>query len=143
MTESESNQSMISAEEMSDKVGDIMDQFLATGHVQTVYGKPVQTGQYTTIPAAEVMSVAGFGMGSGYGSAPNEDLEKTSEGGGGGGGGGGRVMARPVAVIVCGPDGVEVKPVVDVTKIGIAVLTTLGFMATMANRMQRHKLKLD
>ena len=45
---------------------------------------------------------------------------------------GGGAMGRPVAVIVLGPEGVEVKPVVDVTKV---TLTALGvFAATAACR---------
>jgi hypothetical protein len=35
-------------------------------------------------------------------------------------------MGRPVAIIAIGPDGVTVKPVVDVTKLVLAALTGLG-----------------
>jgi len=40
-------------------------------------------------------------------------------------------------VIVAGPGGVEVKPIVDITKIAMAGLTAFGFVATMIFRMTR------
>ena len=43
-------------------------------------------------------------------------------GGGAGGGGGGWSQGRPVAVIRITPAGVEVKPVIDVTKSGLTLL---------------------
>lgn len=39
--------------------------------------------------------------------------------------------------MVIGPNGVEVKPVLDVTKIALAALTAWGFMAAMVVRMMR------
>jgi hypothetical protein len=105
----------------------------------------------------------GFGVGAGIGTGENPNKKDENEadegthgeekplatpeseagrkieagGGGGGGGGGGRVFARPVAVIVSGPDGVIVQPVVDATKIALAFFTALGFMVGMASRMRR------
>jgi hypothetical protein len=43
--------------------------------------------------------------------------------GAGGLGGGGGAMGRPVAIIAIGPEGVTVKPVMDVTKVALAGLT--------------------
>ena len=44
-------------------------------------------------------------------------------------------MGRPVAIIVIGPDGVTVKPVVDLTKLALAAITasaaTLGVLRAM------------
>ena len=140
-----------------------MERLLEIASVKSVYDSPVQHGKNMIIPAAEVLGALGFGVGVGVGSGeyPDkedaveegegaEDEEKTSEpsesgpgkkapgiGGGGGGGGGGRVFARPVAIIVSGPDGVEVEPVVDATKIALAFFTALGFMVSMAARMRR------
>jgi uncharacterized spore protein YtfJ len=65
------------------------------------------------------------------------ELEGEGTGLGGGGGGGGASMARPVAVISVGPEGVQVEPVVDPTKIAIAFFTTLGSMFFMLSRMRR------
>jgi hypothetical protein len=46
-------------------------------------------------------------------------------------------MGRPVAVIAVGPAGVQVIPVVDRTKIAIAMFTTLGSMLILLGRMRR------
>jgi uncharacterized spore protein YtfJ len=115
-----------------------MDRFLSAGNVEAVYGSPVSQGETTVIPAAEVLSIAGFGLGSGSGSRGGDNPEIRG-GSGGGGGGGGRVFARPVAVIIISPGGVRIEPVVDVTKIVLAVFTTLGFMVTMLRQMTRKK----
>lgn len=119
-----------------------LDQFLSASNVDAVYGAPISQGENTVIPAAEVLSLVGFGLGSG-GSAPGV-MGNEAVGSGSGGGGGGRVLARPVAAIVISPQGVRVEPVVDVTKIALAAFTTLGFMAAMLNRMRsKTRPKLD
>jgi hypothetical protein len=43
----------------------------------------------------------------------------------------------PSTVIVVGPDGVQVKPIFDVTKFGLAVLTAWAAMLLSVLRMQR------
>jgi uncharacterized spore protein YtfJ len=122
----------------------IFDRIFAAAQSGAVFSQPVVSGNYTVITASEVTSGGGFGSGSGYGqnvsSKPAEpaagDGESSSEGtepavgGGGGMGGGGGSMGRPIAVIVIGPDGVEVKPIVDRTKLTIAVVTSV--MAAIA-----------
>ena len=110
-----------------------MDKFLSAAHIEAVYGSSIREGENIVIPAAEVLSVAGFGLGSGSGQQGPEENENT--GSGAGGGGGGRVLSRPVAAIVISPAGVRVEPIVDVTKIALAVFTTLGFMTAMLTRM--------
>jgi uncharacterized spore protein YtfJ len=114
-----------------------MDKFLSAANVEAVYGPPIREGENIVIPAAEILSIAGFGLGSGIGSQGIG--EKENPGGGGGGGGGGRVLSRPVATIVISPAGVRVEPIVDVTKIVLAVFTTLGFMVAMFTRMSKTK----
>jgi uncharacterized spore protein YtfJ len=119
-----------------------LDNFLSAANVEAVYGPPISQGENIVIPAAEVLSIIGFGLGSGGGS--QGATEDVNTGSGGGGGGGGRVLARPVAAIVISPTGVRVEPIVDVTKIVLAVFTTLGFMVAMFTRMSRTKQpKLD
>lgn len=119
-----------------------LDKFLSAANVKAVYGPPVSQGENTIIPAAEVLSIVGFGLGSGGGSQGPAENENT--GSGGGGGGGGRVLARPVAAIVISPAGVHIEPIVDVTKIALAVFTTLGFMTALLTRMMNTKRpKLD
>jgi uncharacterized spore protein YtfJ len=121
-----------------EKTHQIMRHFLAAADVNAVYGQPVEHGEDLIIPVAEILSLAGFGAGSG-GSTGADD--PSSNGGGGGGGGGGRVFSRPVAVIVASPDKVRVKPVVDVTKIALAWFTMVGFIFASLVRMQRGKIK--
>ena len=119
-----------------------LDKFLTAANVEAVYASPVSQGENVVISAAEILSVAGFGvgMGGGQGSSQAENTGGGS-GGGGGGGGGGRVLARPVAAIIMSPRGVRVEPIVDVTKIALAFFTTVGFMASMFSRMNKRRLK--
>ncbi len=133
-------------------MNDTMRKFLDTASVEAVYGDPVRSGETLIIPAAEVVSAMGFGLGagSGYNEGGQEEAGETDEaeseakeasqpanaGGGMGGGGGGRAFSRPVAVIIASPEGVRVEPVVDVTKIALAFFTALGFMIGMVARMQ-------
>jgi uncharacterized spore protein YtfJ len=114
-----------------------MDKFLSAANIEAVYGSPIREGENIVIPAAEVLSVAGFGFGAGSG--PQGTGENENMGSGEGGGGGGRILSRPVAVIVISPTGVRVEPIVDVTKIALAVFTTLGFMTAMLTRMRSTK----
>ena len=120
-----------------------LDKFLSAANVEAVYGPPIEQGENAVIPAAEVLSIVGFGLGLGGGSQYATEPENT--GSGGGGGGGGRVLARPVAAIIMSPTGVRVEPIVDVTKIVLAVFTTLGFMVGMLTRMmsRRQRPKLN
>jgi hypothetical protein len=48
-----------------------------------------------------------------------------------------------VAAIAIGPGGVEVKPIVDTTKIGIAFLTTLAAVGITALQIVRVLRKVD
>jgi uncharacterized spore protein YtfJ len=132
-----------------------LQRLLSGADSSRVFGQPVTAGDYTVIPAAEVMSGGGFGSGMGFGSPSRhgrhgaaQPPETTNtgadagtmglsaiEGAGGGGGGGGGAMGRPVAAIVLGPDGVKVKPVLDLTKLAITALAAWGAVATLSVRM--------
>jgi len=122
-------------------VQETIAKFLEAADVDAVYGKPVQNGETLILPAAEVLSGLGFGMGYGGGSEQLEEGEAaagpTRRGVGGGGGGGGRVFSRPVAVVVATPQGVRVEPVIDVSKLALAALTAAGFMFGMLVKMTR------
>lgn len=128
-----------------------MKTFLSAASVDAVFAKPVKAGDTVIIPAAEVLSGMGFGVGGGSGTGPasvsdDSDEDETMEevapapnmagGSGIGGGGGGRVLSRPVAIVIASPDGVRVEPIVDVTKIGLAMFTAIGFMVGMMARMR-------
>jgi uncharacterized spore protein YtfJ len=135
MTELENSQMLEDAIPAIETVQDTMDQFIAGADVDAVYAAPIEYGEQLIIPAAEVLGIMGFGVGSGGGQ------EASGEGGsGGGGGGGGRTFARPVAVIVASQTQVRVEPVVDVTKIAMAFFTAFAFVITTLIRMQRGKL---
>ncbi len=112
-----------------------LEKHLEAASVEAVYGEPVVSGDTVVITSAEVFSVLGVGAGYGSGSAGEGAGAQAGRGFGGGGGGGGRVLSRPVAAIVIRPGGVTVQPIVDVTKLGLAALTAIGFMAGMAATM--------
>jgi uncharacterized spore protein YtfJ len=79
-----------------------------------IFRDPVHVGDRVVITAAAIDLAGGLGFGGG------SDAE--GSGGGGGGGVGGRAEGRPVAAIEIGPNGVVVKPIVDVTRLGITAL---------------------
>lgn len=118
----------------TDSIQETMDKFLSAADVGAVYGRPIRHGETIIIPTAEVLSGMGFGLGYGSGTAEGGEGEGPSSVGGAGGGGG-RVLSRPVAVVIASPEGVRVEPVVDVTKIFLALLTAGGFMFGMGLRM--------
>lgn len=90
---------------------------------EDVFGEPHQVGERVILTASVIERTGGFGFGGGFGFENGEGEE--SRGGGGGGGGGGTVVGRPIAVIDVGPEGVTVKPVLDATKIGITIVTSV------------------
>jgi len=131
----------------------LIQKLFETARPTAVFSEPLHAGDYTVITAAEVMAGGGVGYGGGGGTGPAveevevtdetpveaiaEDDAEPGEGYGVGGGGGGYSFARPVAAITIGPDGVTVEPIVDATKVAIALFTTIGAMALMFARMNR------
>ncbi len=143
----EFNNIIAEAEKSQERSFELMEKLLAVAQPGSVYSQPVQSGSYTVITASELMAGIGFGYGVGGGSAPSpakpgseeESSSPAGSGIGGGGGGGGGSSGRPVAVVTIGPEGVQVKPVVDVTKLGLAAFTTFGAMLLAFGRMRRFK----
>lgn len=125
-----------------DRFQETMEEFLAAADVSVVYGEPIKHEDTMIIPTAEVLCGLGFGVGNGSGTSAEQNLEKPSQGSGSGGGGGGRILSRPVAVVIASPEGVRVEPVVDITKIGLAALTAVGFMVGMMFRMSSRRRAL-
>ena len=133
----------------SERRSQTLDKLLSSADSSKVFSEPVTIGSYTVITASEVASGGGFGSGMGLGvprrrhdeargeaaGASEGAAAGAQEGAGGGGGGGGGSMGRPVAAIVVGPEGVEVRPLLDVTKISLAALTAFGAMAALTLRM--------
>jgi uncharacterized spore protein YtfJ len=134
---------VVTAVQNQEQAGELLNKLIAVAQPGSVFSQPVTAGDYTIINASEVSAAVGvgFGVGAGTGSGPSTGQAsagaQSGEGGGGGGGGGGGAMARPVATISIGPEGVTVEPIVDVTKIAIAFFTTLGTMALMFRRVRR------
>ena len=152
------DQMMESVRQESEARAQALTRLLATADSAKVFGQPVSAGGYTVIPAAEVASGGGFGSGMGFGKPQNRRKNAAASslsagqaaaqsdeaagaadhavpGAGGGGGGGGGAMARPVAAIVVGPDGVEVRPVLDFTKLAITALGAFGAAAALTVRL--------
>lgn len=106
---------------------------------EAIYSKPFSQGDYTVFTASELTAGigVGYGGGGGGGTEPDENSQTQNVGYGGGGGGGGGTLARPVAAIIIGPDGVRVEPIVDATKIAIAFFTAFGAMWVALSKMRR------
>ena len=103
---------------------------------EAVFGKPIQQGDTTVITANTVNIGLGYGLG-GFVMGRNEveKLERDEVNGGGGGGGG--ASARPVAIISIRPEGVEVKPVIDVTQIGLALISAVGALFIASKKIKK------
>lgn len=123
----------------------LFGKIFAAAQPGAVFSPPVVSGEYTVITASEVGAGGGFGSGRGTGTKPSKDQAEPGavgqgEGGGGdgggGGGGGGGASARPIAVIIVGPDGVKVKPIFDITKVALAGITAWGAMVATIWRMR-------
>jgi uncharacterized spore protein YtfJ len=129
------------AEQLRQQNHDLVDKIYSAAQPGAVFSQPVESGPYTVITACEVITGVGFGFGSGTSPAKTAKADTRSNGPrmteGGGGGGGGGSMSRPVAAIVIGPQGVKVEPIVDVTKLGLAGITTWAAIALMAIRLAR------
>jgi uncharacterized spore protein YtfJ len=127
---------------------EMVEKLFAVAQPGAVYSEPVTTEGYTVITASEVKVGMGIGFGSGGGNIAETDEDKAASkneplgekgvaGYGSGGGGGGVAGGRPVAVINISSEGVQVEPVVDVTKIALAFFTTLGSMFFMLSKMRK------
>jgi len=108
-----------------------VEKLFLSSHKGAIFSEPVVAGEYTVITAGTVLTAGGFGSGKGFGPSPatptrdgSPSAEAAGPAGGVGGGGGGVSIGRPVAVIVIGPNGVEIKPIIDITRLLLASLAT-------------------
>jgi uncharacterized spore protein YtfJ len=106
----------------------VLGQLVKSASVDSVFGQPVERDGATIITCSEI--AVGLGMGSGAGPV---DEQGNLTGSGGGGGGGSR--GRPVAVIVMSREGVRIEPVLDMTKVVLAAITTGAFMLVWFGRL--------
>lgn len=110
----------------------------SVARAEATVGPATTQGQYTIVPLSEVVFAGGFGLGRGLGTSATGDAMPTL-GGGGGGGGGGLGRGRAVAVVAIGPDGVTVKPVIDVTSLALAGIATSAAFAMAFLRLRRSR----
>lgn len=131
-----------------DKSLDAVGKLFETARAEAVWSPPVQVGDHTVITASEVLAAGGVGFGGGLGQGPARRSRRSwpppdpidpGAGAGLGGGGGGFTLARPVVAVTVGPEGVRVQPIVDPTKLAVALLTTVGTMAVMFLRLTRSR----
>lgn len=126
-----------------------MDQLTSSADASKVFGQPITSGEFTVITASEVASGGGFGSGMGFGlprvrrSEGSEEqgglAGTTAEGAGGGGGGGGGSMGRPVAAIIITPDRVQIRPLLDVTKVSLVALMAFSAMGILALKLLKKR----
>ncbi|HEX5695544.1 MAG TPA: hypothetical protein VFZ15_04125 [Acidimicrobiia bacterium] len=105
---------------LADRVTDAMAGIFGEASPGSLFSTPTQVGEDLIITAVAWERAGGFGFGAGRGQGEAGDT-----GVGGGGGGGGASQGRPVAVIHVSSGGVDVRPVIDFTKIGITLLLGL------------------
>lgn len=95
-------------------------------------GPTTTLGDQAVIPLLETYASGGFGGGAGSGG--------DDDGGGGGGGGGGVGRSRTVAVAVVGPDGVKIRPVVDLTGLALPAASAIAALLIRgAGRRRRRR----
>lgn len=134
----EFNKLIIESVPNQERANELLGRLFDVTRPEAIYGQPITAGNYTVITASELTATFGTGYGGGGGVGPDDEQGQPS-GMGGGGGGGGTTLARPVAAISIGPDGVRVEPIVDPTKIVVAMATAVGAMFMAVGRMRRFR----
>jgi uncharacterized spore protein YtfJ len=110
----------VDVETLASRIADAMAGIFGDASPESLFSSPTQVGDDIFVTAAAWERAGGFGFGAGHGQGEAGDL-----GSGGGGGGGGASQGRPVAVIHVSKSGVDVRPIIDFTKIGITLLLAL------------------
>ena len=123
---------------------EVLEKLIETARPESVFSKPVKIGNTQIITASEVQIGMGFGFGLGSGpqfiSNMGDDVtpvESEETGIGSIGVGGGGASGRPVAVITISEKGVEVEPILDITKISLAFFTMLGSIFFLGAQMKK------
>jgi uncharacterized spore protein YtfJ len=137
----------LTAQQVRHQSNEFFDKILAAAEPSAVFSAPVVSGAYMVITASEVFAGGGFGFGGGAGPAEHSGQPESGVAGpgamasGSGGGGGGGSHGRPVAAVIIGPDGVKVRPIIDATRVALAVTGALGGVAFVAMRIARAQAK--
>ena len=111
------NENYITSETVAASIGEALTGLFGEASPSTLFSDPIQHGDDLVVTAVAWERAGGFGFGAGQGQGQGEE-----SGSGEGGGGGGFSQGRPVAMIRVTPNGVEVTPVIDFTKIGVTLL---------------------
>jgi uncharacterized spore protein YtfJ len=122
-----------------DFLENLASQFGVNASVKNVFGEPVQSGDKTIIPVAQIA----YGLGGGYGQGNKNgkpllqaatDTEQNNGKGEGAGGGGG-MAARPKGVYEITSAGTRFIPVTDAKQIMIGI--AIGFVLSAFLRRRR------
>ena len=98
-----------------------IEQLFEKLNVQAVFGQPIQEGEITLIPVADLAVGFGFGSGQAPAAEEQEDEDDSPEGdpaSGSGGGAGGK--ATPRGYIKITPDGVRFEFTIDENRVALA-----------------------
>jgi uncharacterized spore protein YtfJ len=130
------------ADKREEKIAKALEKIYSAAQPGAVYTEPVTAGSYTVITASKVIAGGGFGSGFEATVTPTQPLneasplqEESTNSTGGGIGGGGGSRGRPVAIVVIGPEGVTVKPVVDATRVILAGIAVWGSILLLLRRL--------
>ena len=105
------------------KATEPIEQLFEKLRVDAVFGQPVQEGDVTIIPVADVG--VGFGFGSGRSPATAEEGEEADRGKSEGGGAGGK--ATPRGYIKITPDGVDFVSTLDEGRVALAGIAMVAW----------------
>lgn len=113
-------------QELLDRLGALKD----AAKVDRVFGEPLQVGEKTIIPVAEVRTGMGFGFGTNQEAG---EAEESNEGGGGGGG----LDVRPAGVVEVTPEATTFIPTPRSAPPAVLVLVGFGLGLLWAGRRRR------
>ena len=98
----------------------VWDRLVVSAQAGLAYGEPRVVGDRTIIPIGAV------GYGFGWGGGGGTTLDKAGNPATGGGGGGGGVLVQPLALIEITGERIRLRPVIDWTRIVVALIVTVG-----------------
>ncbi len=119
---------------------DVWDRLVVSAQAGLAYGEPRVVGDRTIIPIGAV----GYGFGWGGGGGTTLDKAGNPATGGGGGGGGG-VVVQPFALVEIAGDRIRLRPVLDWTRIIVALIVTVGpfVLARLLGRLRAGRDERD
>lgn len=116
--------------ETQDRAAKPVEDLLRRLGPKAVFGEPVQAGEVTVIPVAEVR--LGFGFGFGSGRTTRSQASESEEGSGGGSGGAGKVVPR--GYIRMAPEGTRFEPIIDPMRMAMMAFAFSGWLAFLLIR---------